>query len=168
MVNQELQETVYEQMVEQIEELGNKLEFKFLAENQIITALTRHSIKNENPHVDWADNERMEFLGDSVLKLILSEHLYKQFDDPESKMTEMRSEIEKIDTLASMARKLGIKEHILMSSGERNLSGPGENKVLADTLEAIIGAMYLDRGYDAARKFVKDKMLMTLLHSKLE
>ncbi len=83
-------------------------------------------------------------------------------------MTEIRSEIEKNDTLALIARKLGIKENILMSSGDRALSGPEENKVLADTLEAIIGAMYLDSGFDTTRKFVKDKMLMTLLHSKLE
>jgi ribonuclease-3 len=164
MINHELQETVEEQ----IKGLGYKLQFKFRTENQIIIAITRPSYKNENPYIERSDNERMEFLGDSVLKLILSEHLYNQFDDPESKMTEMRSEIEKTDTLALIARKLGIKEYILMSSGERDLSGAGENKVLADTMEAIIGAMYLDSGYEITRKFVKDKILMTLLHSRLE
>jgi len=164
MVRQESEETV----LEQIKKLENKLNFNFKKVTQVKIAITRVSYKNEYPDIDREDNERMEFLGDSVLKMILSEHLYNQHDDPEGKMTEIRSTIEKNVTLALIARKLGIKDQILTSVGERTLVEPEDNNILADTLEAIIGAMYLDSGYDATRKFVKDKMLMTLLHSKLE
>lgn len=164
MVRQESEEAV----LEQIKELEKKLDFIFKKVTQIKIAITRTAYKNEYPDITRDDNERMEFLGDSVLKMILSEHLYNQHDDPEGKMTEIRSTIEKNVTLGLIARKLGIKNQILMSVGESALMEPEDNSLLADTLEAIIGAMYLDSGYEATRKFVKEKMLMTLLHSKLE
>lgn len=164
MVRKESDEAVSEL----IKNLERKLGFKFSKEKHIKVAITRASYKNEFPDINRDHNERMEFLGDSVLKMILSEHLYSRPDDPESKMTEIRAKIEKNDTLALIARELGIKDHLLLSIGEKTLGPPGNNKVLADTLEAIIGAMYLDSGYEKTRNFVKDKMLMTLLHTKLD
>ena len=78
-------------------------------------------------------------------------------------MTTIRSKIEKHDTLASIAKNIGLKEHILMSEGEKNLTGDGESKILADTLEAVIGAIYIDQGLEKTRFFLKETMFWNLI-----
>jgi ribonuclease-3 len=146
-----------------IKKLQKKLEVNFRVDYILMTALTRHSYKNEHKDVEREDNERLEFLGDSVLKLLISEHLYHKSKDPEGEMTILRSKIEKNDTLASIAEKIGLKEHILMTEGERKITGDGEKKILADTLEAIIGAIYIDQGLEKTRKFLKETMFWNLI-----
>jgi len=131
-----------------VKELQKKLGIKFQVDYRLIMALTRRSYKNQYPDLDRDDNERLEFLGDSVLKLLLSEHLYHNSNDPEGGMTILRSKLEKNDTLAKIAKNIGLKDHILMTEGEKKLEGAGENKILADTLEAIIGAIFIDQGLD--------------------
>ena len=146
-----------------VKKLQKKLGVKFNVDYKLMTALTRRSYKNEHKDIDREDNERMEFLGDCVLKLLISEHLYHNSKDLEGEMTILRSKIEKNATLASIAKKIGLKEHILMSEGEKKMIGDGENKLLADTLEAIIGAIYLDQGLENTRKFLKETLFWNLI-----
>ena len=146
-----------------IKELEEKLGVKFKRNYTLKIALTRRSYKNEHKDIHRDDNERLEFLGDSVLRLLISEHLYHNSKDPEGEMTVIRSKIEKQDTLALIANKIGLKDHILMSEGEKKITGKGELKILADTLEAIIGAIYLDQGLDKSREFLKVTMFWNLI-----
>jgi ribonuclease-3 len=146
-----------------VKELEEKLRVKFSRDYTLKIALTRRSYKNEHKDIDREDNERLEFLGDAVLKLIISEHLYHNSKDPEGEMTVLRSKIEKQDTLALIANKIGLKDHILMSEGEKKITGDGENKILADTLEDIIGATYLDKGVDKTREFLKGTIFWNLI-----
>jgi ribonuclease-3 len=146
-----------------VKKLQKKLGVNFRVDYTLMTALTRRSYKNEHKDVEREDNERLEFLGDSVLKLLISEHLYHKSKDPEGEMTILRSKIEKNDTLASIAKKIGLKEHILMTEGERKIAGDGEKKILADTLEAIIGAIYIDQGLEKTREFLKETMFWNLI-----
>lgn len=127
------------------------------------TAISTRAACNEFPDVT-VDNERLEFLGDSVLKFLLSENLFLSRSDPEGKMTIMRTEMENNETLGAIASGLGLKPYLCLGSGESRRGGKAECKLLADALEAIIGAIYLDQGLDVSRRFVKDKMLNELLH----
>ena len=146
-----------------VKELQSKLRVNFKRDYTLKIAITRRSYKNEHKDIERDDNERMEFLGDSVLKLLISEHLYHSSKDPEGEMTTLRSKIEKQDTLASIAKNIGLKEHILMSEGEKKLTGNGESKILADTLEAVIGAIFLDQGLDNTREFLKETIFWNLI-----
>jgi len=146
-----------------VKELQKKLRVNFSRDYTLKIALTRRSYKNEHKDIERDDNERLEFLGDSVLKLLISEHLYHNSKDPEGEMTTLRSKIEKQDTLASIAKHIGLKEHILMSEGEKKLTGVGENKILADSLEAVIGAIFLDQGLDNTRDFFKETIFWNLI-----
>lgn len=146
-----------------VKELQKKLKVNFSRDYTLKIALTRRSYKNEHKDIERDDNERLEFLGDSVLKLLISEHLYHNSKDPEGEMTTIRSKIEKQDTLASIAKNIGLKEHILMSEGDKKLTGDGESKILADSLEAIIGAIYIDQGLEKTRVFLKETMFWNLI-----
>ena len=148
-----------------MKELQKKLKVNLRRDHTLKMALTRRSYKNEHKDVERDDNERLEFLGDSVLKLIISEHLYHNSKDPEGEMTILRSKIEKNDTLALIAEKIGLKEHILMTGGERKVTGDGEKKILADTLEAVIGAIYIDQGLEKTKNFLKETLFWNLIQA---
>jgi len=127
-------------------------------------AISTRAARNEHPDLIKEDNERLEFLGDSVLKFLLSENLYKSKPNPEGKMTIMRTEIENNETLASIATELDIKPHLFLSEGEKNCTGKGEQTLLANALEAIIGAIYLDKeDLTESRRFLEKKILQELL-----
>lgn len=146
-----------------VKELQKKLKVNFSRDYTLKIALTRRSYKNEIRDIKRDNNERMEFLGDSVFKLLISEYLYQNSKDPEGEMTRLRAKIERKDTLASIAEKIGLKEHILMTETERKITGEGEKKILADTLEAVIGAIYLDQGLEKTRYFLKETMFWNLI-----
>ena len=150
-----------------VKELEKKLEFKFRTVYNLKTAVTRKSYKQEYPSLDRCDNERLEFLGDSVLKLIMSEHLYLKTDYSEGDMTKKRNQMESNEILAEMAEHIGIKEHVLIGRAESMNPNIDYSGILANTFEAIIGAMYIDKGYDKTRDFFKNKMLWTLVDLKL-
>ena len=110
------------------------------------------------------DNERLEFLGDSVLKFLISENLFMSKSNPEGKMTIMRMEIENNETLGAIARELDLKPHLFLSEDEKRSQGKSECTLLANSLEAIIGAIYLDEeNLGVTREFVKEKILHDLL-----
>lgn len=118
-------------------------------------ALTHRSFLNENRALSES-NEHLEFLGDSVLSIIVSTQLYRRFSSyPEGKLTNLRSLLVKSQTLGNLSRELGLGQFLYMSKGEERSGGRENLSLLADTFEAILGAMYLDSGLDSARKFLE-------------
>lgn len=133
-------------------------------DQQLLTqALTHRSALNE-PHLKVTEsNERLEFLGDAVLELIATDYLFKHFpDQPEGVLTAYRSALVKTTSLAKVAETLGIGESILMSKGEEAGGGRTNESLLADTFEALTGALYLDQGLSAAEAFLTQHLFITL------
>ena len=119
-------------------------------------AFTHRSALNEQPGLTES-NERIEFLGDAVLELAVSVYLYKKMpDQPEGELTSFRSSLVKTTTLARVARSLDLGSKIMISKGEELSHGRDNEAILADTLEAFIGALYLDQGYDAVVAFLEE------------
>lgn len=119
-------------------------------------ALTHRSYLNENRNVRWSHNERSEFLGDAVLELVVTEHLFNTFpDEAEGRMTAYRSALVNTISLSEVSAELHFDDYLLMSKGEARDKGRARQVILANTFEAVIGAIYRDQGYEAARDFVK-------------
>jgi ribonuclease-3 len=118
-------------------------------------AFVHTSYLNENPEFDLSDNERLEFLGDAILNFIVAERLYKEFPNlPEGDLTEIRASLVCRDTLAEVASSLRLGAWLLLGEGEEASGGRAKRSNLANAMEALIGAIYLDQGLAAARKFI--------------
>lgn len=127
------------------------------------TALTHRSALNEKGNNSSESNERLEFLGDAVLELIATEFLYRKFPkEPEGTLTAYRSALVKTTSLAEVATKLGLGEQLKMSKGEEATGGRNNPSLLADTLEAVIGALYLDQGTEAVITFLNEHLFTSL------
>lgn len=123
------------------------------------TAFTHRSYLNENRSIKTEHNERLEFLGDAVLELIVTEELYRKFPrKPEGELTSYRSALVNANTLSGVAERLGMNDCLLLSRGEAKDTGRARQVILANAIEAFIGALYLDQGYDAARQFVSRRL----------
>jgi len=117
-------------------------------------ALTHPSVAHESP-INTPHNQRLEFLGDSVLGLVLTQELYEKFPNfGEGPLTKARAQMVNRRTLAAEARRLGIGEHLLVSRGEEASGGRDRQSALADAFEALLGAIFLDSGYEKAREFI--------------
>ncbi len=126
------------------------------------TAITHRSYLNENPKYSQS-NERLEFLGDAVLELIISEALYVKFPkNEEGYLTALRSNLVNTTNLANVAGRIGLGSKLLLSKGELESGGLSNPSLLADSLEALIGAIYLDSGFLAVSKFINDEILIDL------
>jgi ribonuclease III len=126
-------------------------------------AFIHRSYLNESKEKPLQSNERLEFLGDSVLSLIVSHYLYITYPDvPEGTLTNYRSSIVKTGSLANAARELGLGQYLLMAKGELESGGQENSSLLADTYEALLGLIYLNMGFESARKFVQDTLLIHL------
>jgi ribonuclease III len=118
-------------------------------------AFVHRSYINENRGAGLLHNERLEFLGDAVLQLVITDYLYKKYPAmDEGEMTSVRSVLVNADTCSEVAQKLGVNDYLLLSKGESKDSGRARQYILANTLEAIIGAIYLDHGYETASDFI--------------
>ncbi|PCI28212.1 ribonuclease III [Candidatus Wolfebacteria bacterium] len=138
-----------------IKQFEEKLGVKFNDIELLRTAFTHRSYINENRGNGIVHNERLEFLGDAVLELVVTDALFKKFPDkPEGDLTALRSALVNTTTLSTTADSLGMNDYLLLSKGESKEKGRGRQFILADTLEAVIGALYLDQGYDAAGEFI--------------
>ena len=126
----------------------------FSQKDTLLSALTHRSYLNENPQFPLDHNERLEFLGDAVLELIVTDHLYNNYTLPEGEMTNLRSAIVRGEMLSKIAREIGIEEYLLLSRGERKDTGKAREYILANAVEALIGAIYQDQGYDNAKQVV--------------
>lgn len=142
--------------------LETKLLFVFQNKDLLKTALTHRSYLNE--HRDWGlpNNERLEFLGDAVLELAVTGYLYLNFPNPEGELTNLRSALVNYKMLAAIASSLGIEEHLLLSRGEAKDQGRARQVILANAMEAVIGAMFLDGGYERTHEFINRSILVQL------
>ena len=123
-------------------------------------AFIHRSYINENRSSGLEHNERLEFLGDAVLELVITNFLYKKYKDmDEGKLTSLRSALVNADTCAEVASKLGANDFLLLSKGESKDIGRARQYILANTLEAIIGAIYLDQGLEVAEKFISNHII---------
>ena len=125
-------------------------------------AFIHRSYLNEHRKAGLKNNERIEFLGDAVLELATTEYLYTNFERPEGEMTSWRSALVKGESLSFEAKRLGMEEYLKVSRGESKNAGKARDLILANAFEALIGAIYLDRGYDVAKKFVEDHIIYKL------
>ena len=140
-------------MPEDIEKLKTVLNYRFNNRSLLKTALTHRSFAVENGLK--YDNQRLEFLGDAVLEIILTEHLYNLYpDEDEGNMTKMRSAMVREETLAEFARKIQLGNFIYMGKGEMENGGNERNSTLADLFEALLGAWYLDGGMQIVKDFI--------------
>lgn len=122
-------------------------------------ALTHRSYLNENPSWPLANNERLEYLGDAVLELAVTEELFRRFpDDHEGRLTSLRAALVNYQTLASIARELALDRYLYLSRGESRDVGKAREVILANAMEAVIGAIYLDQGYEAAKRLVMTRV----------
>ncbi len=145
-----------------LETLENKIEIKFNDRNLLQSSMTHRSYLNENRKWPLPHNERLEFLGDAVLELITTEYLYKNFPNPEGELTNLRSALVNYKMLSMIASELGLDAYILLSKGEAKDTGRARQVILANTIEALIGAIYLDSGFDVTKKFVDQHIINRL------
>lgn len=125
-------------------------------------ALIHRSYLNEHRGCTSSHNERLEFLGDAVLELVVTENLFHTYDRPEGEMTAWRAALVNGDMLARIGQSLGVDDFLLMSRGEAKDTGRARQYIVANAMEAIIGALYLDQGYEAARVFITTHILSHL------
>lgn len=126
----------------------------FSKKETLLCAFTHRSYLNENPDFPLDHNERLEFLGDAVLELIVTDHLYRNYTIPEGEMTNLRSAVVRGEMLSKIAREIGIEEYLLLSRGEKKDTGKAREYILANAVESLIGAIYEDQGYESAKKVV--------------
>lgn len=138
-----------------LEDFESILGFTFNDKSLLTRALTHRSFLNENPDLPYLDNERLEFLGDAILDFVAAEFLYQHFPEmSEGELTSLRAALVKGETLARFATDLGLPANVLMSRGEEAAGGRARAPLLAGTFEAIIGALYLDQGFERAGQFI--------------
>ena len=135
-----------------------KLGFEFNDINLLVTALTHRSYVNEHKTAH-EHNERLEYLGDAVLELVSSDFLYRNYDFPEGIMTAVRAALVRTESIGAAGRELGYEPLVRLSKGEAHGSVRAHESILADCFEAVIGAIYLDQGYEAAREFIAKHIL---------
>jgi ribonuclease III len=138
------------------EDLEVALGYRFNSTEQLTAALRHSSFVNELPQTDISSNERLEFLGDAVLNLAISHLLMKRYPDlTEGELSRNRAQLVNETELAGIAREIGLGPHLLLGKGEALTDGREKNSVLADATEAVIAAIYIDGGFDAAFGFVE-------------
>jgi len=139
-----------------------KLGFEFSDIDLLVTALTHRSYINEHKGSVKEHNERLEFLGDAVLELVSSDFLYRNYDEPEGIMTALRAALVRTESIGDAGKELGYEPLVRLSHGEKNGSERAHDVILADCFEAVIGAIYLDQGYEAARDFIAKHILVKI------
>lgn len=139
-----------------------KLGFEFANLDYLITAFTHRSYVNEHRKSVTEHNERLEFLGDAVLELVVTDYLYRNYQEPEGILTSWRSALVRTESIGAAGEALGYEPLIRMSRGEKQGSDRARQQILANAFEALIGAVYLERGYDGAATFIADNILAKL------
>src|SRR3954469_24908016 len=139
----------------------DKLHVTFNDIDLLVTAFTHRSYLNEHKKTVSAHNERLEFLGDAVLELIVTEYLYNNYDDPEGILTNWRSSLVRTESIGAAAAKFGFEPLLRLSRGEKRGTERARGQILANSFEAVTGALYLDQGYEAAKVFITESILST-------
>lgn len=149
------------------EQLESKIGYEFKNKKLLVNALTHTSYANEHKSKKVKDNERLEFLGDAVLELISSEFLFLNYDMPEGKMTRLRASLVCEGTLARDAKEIELGNFLYLGKGEDESGGRNRESVTSDALEALIGAIFLDGGFECAKEFVLNFVLNDIENKKL-
>ena len=151
-----------------IKDLEVAIGYRFQNIQLLQNALTHSSYANERWHNSLLSNERLEFLGDSVLGMLVAEYLYHSFPNrPEGELTRMRADLVCEQTLAAAANRIGLGSHLLLGHGEEQGGGRHRNSILADAMESVIAACFLDGGIEAALKVVQQFILVEVPVTKL-
>lgn len=138
-----------------LKKLESMLGVKFADTNVLLSAITHRSYLNEHREATQEHNERLEFLGDAVLELVVTDFLFHKYPDkPEGDLTAIRAALVNTVSLSESSTKLGVNDFLLMSKGEAKDTGRARAYILANAFEALIGALYIDQGYEAAKQFI--------------
>jgi len=136
-------------------ELEERVNIDFKDDTLLERAFIHRSYINENPTAGLRHNERLEFLGDAVLELVVTDFLFEKYPDtPEGELTAYRASLVRTESISDAANKLGFGEYLFLSKGEAKDEGKARDYILANTFESFVGALYLDQGYDAAQTFI--------------
>ena len=155
--DEQREERLSEERIEALRDFEQIFSYHFRDISLLDNALTHRSFVNENPTLDCKDNERLEFLGDAVLELCISDLLMKRFPDyTEGQLSKLRASLVNEQPLADLARKFKIGDYLLLGKGEESSGGRVKNSILANTSEAIIAAIYLDCGLEKTEELIKN------------
>lgn len=146
----------------ELKDFQQKIGVSFKDETLLERAFIHRSYLNEHPKLGLEHNERLEFLGDAVLELVVTDYLYRNFSNPEGELTNYRSALVKTESLSAVAEALDITSLLRLSRGEAKGNDRSRALISANAIEAIIGAIYLDQGYDAAKQFIHERIVVTL------
>jgi len=150
-------------MERNLEKLEEILDVSFKDKDLLKSALVHRSYLNEHKSFPLEHNERLEFLGDAVLELVVTDYLYHNYKNPEGVLTNWRSSLVNSTSLAKASEKLKIYNYLYLSKGEsKDNNKKARNYILANTFESITGAIYLDQGYKAAEKFITENLIINL------
>ena len=149
-------------MSEEYSRFYQKIGYRFKDAALLRMVLTHRSYLNEHRGLKIEHNERLEFLGDAVLELVVTEHLYRHYPNPEGELTSWRSALVRGTSLVNVARQIELDDHMKMSRGEAKSGGKSRSLILANALEALIGAIYLDSGQAAASEFIAKYIIVEL------
>jgi ribonuclease III len=131
----------------------------FADKQLLLSAITHRSYLNEHREATWDHNERLEFLGDAVLELVVTDFLFTKYPEkPEGELTAVRAALVNTISLSNSSEKLGLNDFLLMSKGEAKDIGRARQYILANTFEAVIGAIYMDQGYEQAKQFIANQL----------
>ena len=151
-----------------IKDLEAAIGYQFHNISLLQNALTHSSYANERWHNSLLSNERLEFLGDSILGMLVAEYLFRTFPDrPEGELTRMRADMVCEKTLAAVANSIHLGDHLLLGHGEEQGGGRSRNSILADAMESVIAACFLDGGMEAALRFIQRFILVEVPVTKL-
>ena len=151
-----------------IKDLETVIGYRFRNISLLQNALTHSSYANERYRNSLMSNERLEFLGDSILGMVVAEHLYRSFPDrPEGELTRMRADMVCETALAAVADRLQLGQHVLLGHGEARFGGRTRNSILADAVESVIAACYLDGGMSVAETFIRNFVLCNVPAERL-
>ena len=143
--------------------LEKKLNFKFKNKDLLVQAFVHRSYLNENPGFHLFHNERLEFLGDAVLELVVTEYLFQKYPEKaEGELTNWRAALVNAKILSAVAKDLDFDDFLFLSRGETKETGKGRQYILANTFEALIGGLYLDQGYGSCQKFIEKYLIKEL------
>jgi len=142
----------------------DKLHVTFNDPSLLLTAFTHRSYLNEHKKTVSEHNERLEFLGDAVLELVVTEYLYINYKDPEGVLTNWRSSLVRTESIGAAAAKFEFEPLLRLSRGEKRGTDRARAQILANSFEAVTGALYLDQGYDAAKVFITESVVSTFQH----
>ncbi|MFC1632951.1 ribonuclease III [Patescibacteria group bacterium] len=148
----------------EIRKLAENLGLKFDNYDLLQQAVVHRSYINEHPNFKLGHNERLEYLGDAVLELVVTKYLFETYDNPEGDLTNWRSALVNSRMLAKAAKALEVEDYLLLSKGEQKDTGRAREYILGNTYEALVGAIYLDQGYESASEFIHSNLITELPH----